>query len=71
MVAKDGERVPFHILFHMTGAVETWLTRLASITLLSLGLWIMMAVVVAVGCIVVSSEDGCIFQYVAFGTAVD
>lgn len=30
MLAKDGERVPFHLLFHMTGAVETWLTRLAS-----------------------------------------
>ena len=29
MLAKDGERVPFHLLFHMTGAVETWLTRLA------------------------------------------
>lgn len=33
MVAKDGERVPFHLLFHMTGAVETWLTRLASVWL--------------------------------------
>lgn len=27
MLAKDGERVPFHEVFHMTGAVETWLTR--------------------------------------------
>lgn len=29
MLAKDGERVPFHALFHMTGAVEMWLTRWA------------------------------------------
>lgn len=28
MIAKDGERVPFHELFSMNGAVETWLTRL-------------------------------------------
>lgn len=27
MLAKDGERVQFHALFHITGAVETWLTR--------------------------------------------
>lgn len=27
MLAKDGERVPFYVLFHMTGPVETWLTR--------------------------------------------
>lgn len=37
MLAKDGERVPFHMLFHMTGAVETWLTRLASTALLLFG----------------------------------
>eukprot|EP00752_Nemacystus_decipiens_P011484 g10196.t1 len=30
MLAKDGERVPFHRLFHMAGAVETWLTRLVT-----------------------------------------
>ncbi|CAM9120279.1 unnamed protein product [Sphacelaria rigidula] len=30
MIAKDGERVPFHALFRMTGAVETWLTRLVT-----------------------------------------
>lgn len=29
MLAKDGERVPFHALFHMMGAVEMWLTRWA------------------------------------------
>ncbi|CAM9358663.1 unnamed protein product [Ascophyllum nodosum] len=28
MLAKDGERVPFFALFHVTGAVELWLTRL-------------------------------------------
>ncbi|CAM9099296.1 unnamed protein product [Ectocarpus fasciculatus] len=30
MLAKDGERVPFHALFHMTGAVEMWLTSLVT-----------------------------------------
>ena len=29
ILAKDGERVKFHALFHMTGAVEMWLTRQA------------------------------------------
>lgn len=30
MLAKDGERVPFYEEFQMTGAVETWLTRLVA-----------------------------------------
>lgn len=28
MIAKDGERVKFHALFSMRGAVEIWLSRL-------------------------------------------
>lgn len=30
MIAKDGERVPFHAIFSVSGAVEAWLSRLVA-----------------------------------------